>query len=85
MITDSYDVSQRCIELNILTEPIQEVNPYGVPILKSMLLYIQEHYDADQYVYLSNNLIPHPYVFLLSEAMKDQIKSPVMLFLFFYV
>lgn len=77
VVTDSFDVSQRCIELNILTEPVQEINIYGVPILKSMMLYIQEHYDADQYAYLSSNLIPHPYVFLLSEAMKNHIRSPV--------
>ena len=65
------------MELDLFTEPIQEVNPYGMPILKSMLLYVQDHYNADHYVYINSDIILHPKVFLLAEAIHNDIPKPV--------
>ena len=64
-----------------MTEPIQEVNPYGMPILRSMLLYIQEHYDVDQYIYINSDILLNPEVFLIAEAIKDDVKQPVIHFI----
>lgn len=81
VLTESTEVVKRCTELNILTEPIQEVNPYGMPILRSMLLYIQEHYDVDQYIYINSDILLNPEVFLIAEAIKNDVKQPVVYFI----
>ena len=78
VLTESTEVVKRCIELNILTEPIQEVNPYGMPILRSMLLYIQEHYDVDQYIYINSDILLNPNVFNTIQIINENIRQGIL-------
>lgn len=76
IITEDVEVSRRCMDLELSTEPFQQVNPYGMPIFQSSLLYIQDHYDSELYVYINNVLI-NPYVLLLAQTIQHDFSKPV--------
>ena len=81
VFSNSSSVQKICHQKGILTNPLQEVNPYGLPILKSMLLFVKNHYPGYSYMYINSDILLNPEVFLIAEAIKDDVKQPVIHFI----
>ena len=81
VFSNSSSVQKICHQKGILTNRLQEVNPYGLPILKSMLLFVKKHYPGYSYMYINSDILVNPNVLVLSHYLKRTLHTPVFLLL----
>ena len=81
VFSNSSSVQEICHQKGILTNPLQEVNPFGLPILKSMLLFVKKHYPGYSYMYINSDILVNPNVLVLSHYLQNKLPNPVFLLL----
>lgn len=84
VFSNSSSVQKICHQKGILTNPLQEVNPFGLPILKSMLLFVKKHYPGYSYMYINSDILVNPNVLVLSHYLQHKLPTPVFLLLSSY-
>lgn len=83
VFTNDESVKFACKKLSIRTEPIPEVNPFGLPFFKSLMIAARKLLAARLYMYINSDILVNPSVILAADRIHYSVKTPV-LFIMFY-
>ena len=71
IMTDSKVIYQLAQSLHFSFIPQTEVNQYGMPIIRSILIETRRLYKAKQYIYINSDILLNPGIFSVSKYFDD--------------
>lgn len=78
VFTNDEQVERACKDLSILTKPIPEVNPFGIPFFKSLMIAARELLAARLYMYINSDILVNPSLILAADRIHYSVKTPVV-------
>ena len=75
IMTDSKVIYQLAQSLHFSFIPQTEVNKYGMPIIRSILIETRRLYKAKQYIYINSDILLNPGIFSVSILLNPGIFS----------
>ena len=75
IMTNSSVISQLARSLHFSFIPQTEVNKYGLPTVRSLLIEARRLYKAKQYIYINSDILLNPGIFSVSKYFDDLFHS----------
>lgn len=75
VFTDSPAIRSTAERLHLLWLPIVHANPYGLPLVREMLLAARNHFNTSFYGYMNSDILLNPGVFGFVHASAEAIRN----------